>query len=336
MVRNSSFIKSKLTFESSTFACTIVITHWKLTELSDDLVSPSRFWSFLDSSSSQWSASPQHFLLRRSRCNSKHVVRLHILFGVYHNLVLPSLCGSLPVLRSCNTLPPSPRVSLSLCDTELTGRAGRPHSSGMFTRFVFVLDFCVAARRARKFAVALLLLAHIWFERAFQNKSEFSSFSLHATQAVQFPDQTITRLLHMNRLHKSSSVTKTTSWQSYPFLRPCLARKTELEKVENLEKGWENSQHSQSLNNVSQGFQFLKVSVKNTRVVSHVFIDDFLKVFLCFQKALEIFSQGTKWCPGRPVTSFRKQFYCVDTVSQCLKHFLNPFLTPAEVFLKGM
>ena len=38
--------------------------------------------------------------------------------------------------------------------------------------------------------------------------------------------------------------------------------KTELEKVENLEKGWENSQHSQPLNSVSQGLEFLKVSVK--------------------------------------------------------------------------
>ena len=47
--------------------------------------------------------------------------------------------------------------------------------------------------------------------------------------------------------------------------------KTELEKIENLEKGWENSQHSQTLNNVSQGLEFLKESVKNARIVSQVF-----------------------------------------------------------------
>ena len=45
------------------------------------------------------------------------------------------------------------------------------------------------------------------------------------------------------------------------------AHKTELEKVENLEKGCENSQHSEPLNSVSQGLEFLKVLVKNTRIV---------------------------------------------------------------------
>ena len=39
-----------------------------------------------------------------------------------------------------------------------------------------------------------------------------------------------------------------------------------LEKFENLAKGGENPQHSQPLNNVSQGLEFLKVSIKNTRI----------------------------------------------------------------------
>ena len=48
------------------------------------------------------------------------------------------------------------------------------------------------------------------------------------------------------------------------------APKTELE---NLEKGWENSQNSQPLNYDSQGLELLKALVKNTRilVVSQMF-----------------------------------------------------------------
>ena len=48
-------------------------------------------------------------------------------------------------------------------------------------------------------------------------------------------------------------------WQNWLFRS---LPKTELEKVENLEKSWESSQHSQPLNCVSQGLEFLKVSVK--------------------------------------------------------------------------
>ena len=33
--------------------------------------------------------------------------------------------------------------------------------------------------------------------------------------------------------------------------------------------------------------------------------------------------------------AFRRRFCCVDTVSQCFKHFLKPFSTIAKAFLKG-
>ena len=48
------------------------------------------------------------------------------------------------------------------------------------------------------------------------------------------------------------------------------APKTELENVGNLEKDSENSKHSQTFDNLSQGWEFLKVSLLNTRTISQV------------------------------------------------------------------
>ena len=39
--------------------------------------------------------------------------------------------------------------------------------------------------------------------------------------------------------------------------------------------------------------------------------------------------------PGRPMKAFRKRFCCIETAFQRLKHFLNRFLTLAEVFING-
>ena len=89
-------------------------------------------------------------------------------------------------------------------------------------------------------------------------------------------------------------------------------------------EAWESWESWEILNIVNPSTTFLKALnfSRNLSKQMHTFSSAqlliFSRHFYLFIKCLRcLFSQGTKWYPGRPVKAFRKRRCCVETLSQC-------------------